>query len=63
MYTSLAMAQVYSCDQDLSRQPYEPSNLSENNKEFGNLGSMVYIICSTISPGKRIKGWLEIISE
>ncbi|KAI3468111.1 hypothetical protein Pfo_024774 [Paulownia fortunei] len=52
MYSSLAVAQVYSCDQDLPKQPYEPPNLSEDNKEFRNIVSIIYVICSTVSPGK-----------
>ncbi|KAK6161971.1 hypothetical protein DH2020_001812 [Rehmannia glutinosa] len=52
MYSSNAVNEVYDCDQELHRKPYEPSNLSEENKMFRDIVSIIYVICSIVSPGK-----------
>ncbi|KAK6119585.1 hypothetical protein DH2020_046667 [Rehmannia glutinosa] len=52
MYSSNAVNEVYDCDQELHRKPYEPSNLSEENKVFRDIVSIIYVICSIVSPGK-----------
>ncbi|PIN06841.1 hypothetical protein CDL12_20614 [Handroanthus impetiginosus] len=51
-YSSLAMAEVHSCDEELAKYQYEPSNLYKDNKELNKVGSIIYAICGKLSPGK-----------
>lgn len=46
-YTSLAMSEVQSCDQELAKQ-HEPSNLAKDNRKSQELCSVILAICDKL---------------
>ncbi|XP_012857739.1 PREDICTED: uncharacterized protein LOC105977026 [Erythranthe guttata] len=48
LHTSLASADVRSCDQELARHFREPLGIAKDNKKFNNLCSIVFAICGVL---------------
>lgn len=47
-YTTLALDEVRSCDEELAAYRYEPSGLAKDDKKFNDLGGIVLVICNIL---------------